>query len=190
MKTYPENFAKLIESLEKIPSIGRKSAMRLAYFLAFEDRFTALQVAHNIESCVQELRVCEECGGISNEYICEICADETRNNGELCIVANAREIFLIEESGEFLGKYFVLGSLEDLDLRQFEARIIRDGIREIIFALSPSLGSESIMLYLEDKLEHLKIRFTKIAQGIPTGVSLENVDQLSIVRALQSRIKI
>lgn len=190
MKAYPENFAKLVESLEKIPSIGRKSAMRLAYFLAFEDKFSALQVAHHIESCVQELRVCEECGGIANASVCEICKDTTRNNGELCIVANPRDIFLLEESGEFLGKYFVLDSLETLNIGKLEHCIGVNRIQEIIFALSPSLGSDSIMLYLEDKLENLGLRFTKIAQGVPTGVSLENVDQLSIIRALQSRVKI
>lgn len=190
MKSYPENFAKLVESLEKMPSVGRKSAMRLAYFLAFEDKFSALQVAHNIECCVQELRICEECGGITNQSVCEICLDKTRNNGELCIVANAREIFLLEESGEFFGKYFVLNSLEGLNLKQLEQIITKHKIQEIIFAFSPSLGSESIILYLEDKLEHFGLRFTKIAQGIPTGVSLENVDQLSIIRALQARIKI
>ncbi|TLD81139.1 recombination protein RecR [Helicobacter sp. MIT 11-5569] len=190
MKSYPENFAKLVESLEKIPSVGRKSAMRLAYFLAFEDKFSALQVAHNIECCVHELCVCEECGGITNQAVCEICLDSTRNNGELCIVANPREIFLLEDSGEFFGKYFVLDSLEKLDLEQLERSIAKNQIKEIIFAFSPSLGSDSVMLYLEDKLEHFGLCFTKIAQGVPTGVSLENVDQLSIIRALQSRIKI
>ncbi|TLD86061.1 recombination mediator RecR [Helicobacter sp. MIT 05-5294] len=190
MKSYPESFAKLIESLEKLPSIGRKSAMRLAYFLAFEDKFSALSLAHNIECCVQQLHTCEECGGISSERVCEICSDSTRNNGELCIVANPREIFLIEESGEFLGKYFVIGSLEALNLKHLEQIIHKSHIKEIIFAFSPSLGNDSVMLYLEDKLEHLGLQFTKIAQGVPTGVSLENIDQLSIIRALQSRVKI
>ncbi|MBD5165538.1 recombination mediator RecR [Helicobacter sp.] len=190
MKSYPENFAKLVESLEKLPSIGRKSAMRLAYFLAFEDKFSALSLAHNIECCAQQLRVCEECGGISNDTICAICSDRARNNGELCVVANPREIFLLEESGEFLGKYFVIGSLERLDLKHLEQIIQKHQIREVIFAFSPTLGNESVMLYLEDKLEHLGLQFTKIAQGVPTGVSLENVDQLSIIRALQSRVKI
>lgn len=190
MKPYPENFAKLVESLEKLPSIGRKSAMRLAYFLAFEDKFSALRLAHNIECCVQQLLVCEECGGISNDLICNICSDNTRKNGELCIVANPREIFLLEESGEFLGKYFVIESLERLDLKHLEEVIQKNRVQEIIFAFSPTLGNDSVMLYLEDKLEHLGLRFTKIAQGVPTGVSLENVDQLSIIRALQSRVKI
>lgn len=158
--------------------------------MAFEDKFSALSLAHNIESCVQQLRSCEECGGISNDSVCEICSDTTRNNGELCIVANPREIFLIEESGEFLGRYFVIGSLEGLDLKHLEHIILHHKIKEIIFAFSPTLGNESVMLYLEDKLEHLGLHFTKIAQGVPTGVSLENIDQLSIIRALQSRIKI
>ena len=190
MKALPENFVKLIESLEKLPSIGRKSATRLAYFLAFEDKFSALQIAHNIEVCVRELCVCEECLGISSKPICEICATPIRNNGEICIVANPRDIFLLEESGEFNGKYFVITSLEKLDLKALENKILRDKVKEVIFALSPSLGNDSLMLYLEDKLSYLGIQFTKIAQGVPTGVSLENIDQLSIIRALQARTKI
>lgn len=97
---------------------------------------------------------------------------------------------MLEESGEFLGKYFVIESLEKLDLKHLEKIIQKNHTKEIIFAFSPTLGNESVMLYLEDKLEYLGLQFTKIAQGIPTGVSLENIDQLSIIRALQSRVKI
>ncbi len=190
MKSLPESFAKLVESLEKLPSIGKKSAMRLAYFLAFEDKFSALQIAHNIEHCMQELRICEECFGISKEPVCEICVNVLRNNGELCVLTSPKDIFLLEESGEFHGKYFVITSLESLNLKLLEKKIIKDKIKEVIFALSPSLSSDSLMLYLEDKLSHLDLQFTKIAQGVPTGVSLENIDQLSIIRALQSRVKI
>ena len=97
---------------------------------------------------------------------------------------------MLEESGEFNGKYFVISSLEKLDLKVLENKILRDKVQEVIFALSPTLGNDSLMLYLEDKLSYLGIQFTKIAQGVPTGVSLENIDQLSIIRALQSRTKI
>ncbi|WP_198672516.1 recombination mediator RecR [Helicobacter burdigaliensis] len=190
MKSYPHYFAKLVESLEKLPSIGKKSAMRLAYFLAYEDKFSALQIAHNIETCVQNLRTCESCNGISEGHYCEICLDELRDNGELCIVANPRDIFLIEEGGEFRGKYFVIKDIESLNLKALEQKILQEKIVEIIFALSPSLGSDSLILFLEDKLAHLGLQFSKIAQGVPTGVSLENIDQLSLLRALQSRIKI
>ncbi len=99
-------------------------------------------------------------------------------------------LFLLEESGEFNGKYFVITSLEKLDLKALENKILRDKVKEVIFALSPTLGNDSLMLYLEDKLSYLGIQFTKIAQGVPTGVSLENIDQLSIIRALQARTKI
>lgn len=187
---YPSHFAKLIESLQKMPSIGAKSASRLAYFLALEDKFSALALAHNIELCVQNLRTCPLCGGITERGICDICEDERRENGELCVVGSARDIFLLEESGEFLGRYLVLNDLGALNLKALKERITKERIKEVIFALSPSLGNDSIMLFLEDKLSELNLIFTKIAQGVPTGVSLENVDQLSIIRALQSRVKI
>lgn len=190
MKYYPESFLKLTERLEKIPTIGRKSAFRLAYYLALESKHDALSIAHSIEECVSSVRLCEKCGGVCESRICEICEDEGRQNGQLCILSHPRDIFLIEEMGEFMGRYFVLNSIQSCNLELLRERISSEGIREVIFAFTPSLASDSTMLFIEEKLKDFNLHFSKIAQGVPLGVQLENIDQLSLLRAFLARTKI
>lgn len=190
MKKELESFFTLVESLEKLPSVGRKSALKLGYFLAIEEKFAALKLAHALEEAVVKIKKCSQCGALSEHELCEICGDESRNNGQLCIVNHAKDIFILEESKHFNGRYFVIDSLEECDFSFLRELIIKEGIGEVIFAFSPSLASDSIIFFVEDKLQDLPISFTKIAQGVPTGVSLENVDQLSLTRAFDSRIKL
>ncbi|CAE09825.1 recombination mediator RecR [Wolinella succinogenes] len=190
MKKGMESFFTLVESLEKLPSVGRKSALRLGYFLAIEEKFSALKLAHAIEEAVVKIKRCERCGALSEHELCEICSDETRLNGQLCIVTHPKDIFILEESKHFEGRYFVIDSLEDCDFTLLRSLIVSLKITEVIFAFSPSLSNDSIIFYVEDKLQDLGVSFSKIAQGVPTGVSLENIDQLSLTRAFDSRIKL
>lgn len=189
MKRGLEKFYNLIDALEGIPSIGRKSAQRIAYNMVFQDKFNALKIAHAIESAISHIQPCSQCGGMSEDEICEICSDEFRDKETLCIVESAKDVFIIEESNQYKGRYFVLTSLEELDLEKLTA-LVKDGIEEIIFALTPGLASDSIMLFIEDKLQDFDLMFTRIAQGVPTGVHIENVDTLSLTRALHDRTKL
>jgi recombination protein RecR len=125
---------------------------------------------------------------VSEHEICEICLDESRLNGQLCVVENAKDIFTLEEHGIFLGRYFVFDALEKIeDLKDV---IKKSASKEIIFAFTPSLASDAMILFIEDKLKDLNLDFTKIAQGVPTGVQLENVDMLSLSKALEARTKV
>ena len=102
-----------------------------------------------------------------------------------------KDIFTIEEMGDFNGKYWVLSpELEQIDFAQVRTRIASKHIQEVIFAFSPSLANEAVMLFIEDKLQDLSLSFSKIAQGVPTGIGLENIDQLSLSRALSARVKL
>ncbi len=117
MNTYKSSlkaFSNLITALEKLPTIGKKSAQKMAYSLCVENKFLGLNIAHAIENAALVIKKCHKCLGLSESEICEICLDDTRQNGELCIVANSRDIFIIEEMGEFQGRYFVLDSQQDL----------------------------------------------------------------------------
>lgn len=188
-------FSNLITALEKLPTIGKKSAQKMAYSLCVENKFLGLNIAHAIENAALVITKCHKCLGLSESEICEICLDDTRQNGELCIVANSRDIFIIEEMGEFQGRYFVLDSqdLEQIDFSLLNSRIQAESIHEIIFALSPSLANEAIMLYIEDKIKpplDMPLQFSKIAQGVPTGIGLDSIDQLSLLAALNSRVKL
>lgn len=189
MKSSPEKFNRLVDALQSLPTIGQKSATRLAYHMVMHDSFGALKLAHAIENAIRSLKKCRSCGGLSEDELCPICSDERRNREVLCIVENAKDILTFEENALFDGRYFVLDSLDSLDISHLRD-LVHSGIKEVIFALTPSIANQGVMLYIEDKLSDCDLRFTRIAQGVPTGVSLENVDILSLTRALEDRVKI
>ena len=185
-------FSALIDSLEQIPTIGKKSARKIAFTLATENKYLALQIAQCIENSIGAVRSCSICGALSENEICEICLDDSRDSTKLCVVLNARDIFTLEDIGYFDGKYWVLeGELEGVNFTAIKERVAKQGVQEIIFAFSPSLANEAVMIFIEDKLsEFSHIVFSKIAQGVPTGIGLENIDQLSLSRALSARVKL
>jgi recombination protein RecR len=148
-----------------------------------------MKLANSIESAVKSIKRCQTCGGLSENEICEICLDEQRDDEKLCIVENAKDIFVLEENNLFDGRYFVLESLEKDSIENLKKRV-RKNIKEMIFALTPSLSNDAVILFIEDNLKGMDIKFTKIAQGVPTGVHLENVDMLSLAKAMDSRVKI
>lgn len=184
-----EKFNRLVEALGELPSIGKKSATRLAYHMIMNDTFVGMKIAHAIEDALGSLKKCQECGGMSEDELCYICCDETRDASLLCIVENAKDILLLEENGLFDGKYFVLDSLEELSMSHLET-MVQNGVSEVLFALTPSIANDAVILYIEDKLGIYDLNFSKIAQGVPTGVSLENIDLLSLTRALEDRVRI
>jgi len=183
-----ETFENLVDAFEALPSIGHKSAVRLAYHAVMEDGFAALKLAHAIEEAVKRIRKCTRCHNMSEDELCGICADAYRDRTKLCIVQSAKDILLIEESGRYDGVYYVVTTLEDID----EVHLARavEGVDEVIFAFPPSIATDTMILYIEEKLKDYDLTFTKIAQGIPSGVALENVDALSLSRALEARVKV
>ncbi len=157
--------------------------------MVMKDNFSALKIAHAIEDALGSLRKCHSCGGMSEDELCHICSDESRNHELLCIVENAKDILTIEENGHFDGRFFVLESMEELAITHLQ-EMVASGITEVIFALTPSIANDAVILYIEDKLGDYDVMFTRIAQGVPTGVSLENIDMLSLSRALDDRVKV
>ncbi len=184
-----EKFDNLVEALSSLPSVGKKSAQRFAYHLILNDTFSAMKISNAIESAVRTIRSCERCGGLSEHEICEICSDEHRDNTKLCITESAKDILVLEENNLYDGVYFVLDSLDEDRICKLK-EIVADGISEVIFALTPSLSNDAIIIFVEDKLGEFDVEFTKIAQGVPTGVHLENVDMLSLSKALSLRTKV
>ena len=185
-----EKFNRLVDALEQLPSIGKKSATRLAYHMVAKDSFNALRLSHAIEDAIRSIRKCRQCGGMSEDELCTICCDESRDTSLLCIVESAKDILLLEENGLFTGRYFVLEELDEATMSRLRSLVIQEKIEEIIFALTPSVQNDAIILYIEDKLEKANILFSRIAQGVPTGVSLENIDILSLGKALDDRVKV
>jgi recombination protein RecR len=185
-----DNFYSLVESFENLPSIGKKSALRLAFHIVYENSYSGLNLAHNIENAIATITKCTICNSMSEHEICDICLDNDRDKKNLCIVQSAKDIFIIEDSKQFNGRYFVLETLEQNNIIKLTKLIKQDKITNILFAITPSLANDAFILYIEDKLKDYIINFTKIAQGIPTGVSLENVDIISLSKAIDGQIKI
>jgi len=185
-----EKFYDLVESFEMLPTIGKKSAIRLAYYIVTENTYIGMKLAHSIETAVRDIKQCVRCHAMSENEICEICLDEDRDPTTLCIVQSAKDIFIMEESKQFSGKYFVIESLEEDIINDLIKLVEKFEVDNILFAITPSLANDAFILYIEDQLKNRDITFTKIAQGIPTGVSLENVDILSLSKAITGQIKI
>ncbi|OIP54458.1 MAG: recombination protein RecR [Helicobacteraceae bacterium CG2_30_36_10] len=189
MRSSLEKFNRLVDALQELPTIGKKSATRLAYHMVMKDSYVGMKISHTIEDALGSLKKCRVCGGMSEDELCFICCDESRDSNILCIVENAKDILLLEENGLFDGKYFVLDSLEELSISHLE-EMVKTGIEEVIFAITPSISNDAVIMYIEDKLSSYDVNFSKIAQGVPTGVSLENIDILSLTRALEDRVKV
>ncbi len=183
-----EAFENLVEAFGSLPSVGKKTAVRLAYHAVMEDGFGALKLAHAIEHAVGSIQKCSKCHNMSEDELCSICSDPYRDTTKLCIVQSAKDILTIEESGQFNGVYYVISQVQDMDESHLFYAV--EGVEEIIFAFPPSIATDTMILYIEDKLSGLPVRFTKIAQGVPTGVELENIDMMSLSRAFEARVKI
>ncbi|KAA6225462.1 MULTISPECIES: recombination mediator RecR [unclassified Campylobacter] len=190
MKNGLEKFNEVIKSFEGLPSIGKKTAVKLAYFVCIENKFQGLKLANNIENGLQFIRFCEQCGGLSENELCEFCSDENRDNNIICIVQNPKDILILEESKSYNGLYFVLNDLGNENIEKLISMIQNTKANELFFAITASINSDAIIFYVEDKLKFLNLKFSQIAQGIQSGVSLENVDFISLSKAITNRVKI
>jgi recombination protein RecR len=184
-----EKFNNLVESLAQLPTVGKKSAIRFAYHMVIKDSFGALKLANAIENAITHIAKCSRCGNLSEDELCAICSDEMRDSTMLCIVESVKDIYTIEENGDYEGVYFVLEDIEQETIERL-LKVVEIDVCEVIFAFSPTLANDSLALFVEDKLQNYDLSFSKIAQGVPTGVGLENVDRLSLTNALKNRTTI
>lgn len=185
-----EKFNELVQSLANLPTIGKKTALRLAYYICMENNLSGLKIAHDIENAIRFIKSCHICGGLSEDEICQICSDEDRNKNLICIVQSPKDILTIEESNSYNGLYFVLENTDESVIKKLEFMINNFNSKELIFALTHGVNSDACIFFIEEKLKHLNLKFSKIAQGIPNGVHLENVDFVSLNNAINFRTHI
>ena len=178
-------FDELVATFEKLPGVGKKSALRYAYHISINEPFLGLNLANSIENAVRNLRRCEVCGAI-----CEVCCDTSRDREKICIVESPKDILIFEENAIFDGLYFVLDSSGDEIIAKLQRMIELNDAKELIFAMTPGVNSDMLMLYVEDKISIPNLKFSKIAQGIPTGVSVDSIDFISLSKALKDRVGI
>ena len=188
-----------IEELSKLPSIGKKTAQRLALHLLKSEKESVENLVNAILELKTKLRFCSRCFNLSEEELCEICKSQKRDNSIVCVVEDVSDVIAIEKTNEFIGVYHVLGgvlsplsgvSAESLKIKELIKRFETEDIREIILAINPDTEGETTTLYLAKLIKPLGIKVSRIARGLPIGGDLEFADEATIGRAVIGRIEL
>ena len=190
-----------VGELSKLPGVGRKTALRLALFLLRQPTESVDAFATAISRMRHEVKYCRVCHNISDTDVCPICSDTRRDASTICVVENIRDVMAVENTQQYGGLYHVLGGIispmdgitaDKLHIKELIARVEEDQVQEIIIATNPSVEGESTAVLLE-KLLHEKypeLKITRLARGLPLGISLEYADQITLSSALTNRTKL
>lgn len=193
---YPNSIKNIIECFKDLPGIGEKTAERLAFSLINFDKEKLTSFSDAICDVRDKLTYCDICGNITENEICDICADKERKSSIIFVVEKAKDISLFEKINIFNGKYHVLGGLisplegvgpEDINIDKLLSRIDKEEIEELILALKPSIEGETTMQYIKKVLESKNIKVTRIATGIPIGTDIEYIDSMTLEFAFEGR---
>ncbi len=199
MNIYGDSLTRLIEELAKLPSIGGKSAQRLAFHIINmpEERVTAL--AEIILEAKNSIQYCEKCCNISDKPVCHICSNVKRDDSVIMVVEDPRDMAAYERTKEYTGLYHILhGAISpmngitpnDIKLKELLRRLDDDTVKEIILATNPNVEGEATAMYISKLVKPLGVKITKIASGVPIGGDLEYVDEVTLTRALQGRLEL
>ena len=187
---------KALEALCRLPSIGKKSAQRLAFHLLRVPREEALALAESIVELREQIHECSRCFHLTDAELCEICTDPRRDDRVLCVVEQPTNLLALETTGAFRGRYHVLGGAlsplkdigpDDLHVNELMQRVRDGGFEEVILATNPHVEGEATAVYLSRLIAPLGLRVTRLAQGLPAGGDLEFTDALTLRRALEGR---
>ena len=193
---YPKSIKNLIESFKYFSGIGEKTAERLAFSVLGMDKEQIECLSQSLIDVKNNIIRCQVCNNLTEDDVCSICLDKTRNKNILCVVEDPKTIFSIEKIGTFQGYYHVLNGListfdginpEDLKLDKLIDRIINESFKEVIIAVKPCIEGEMTALYIKNVLSGLNVEVTRIASGIPMGADMEYIDALTLERAFDNR---
>jgi recombination protein RecR len=187
---------RLAAGLARLPGLGRKSASRIAYFLLGADREFVRSLAEDIDALQRTIRPCSICGTYTDVDPCPICTDASRDDAELCVVEEPRDVATIESIRDFRGRYHVLmGAIAPIDgvgpgnlrIASLLERVHRGGVREVILATNPTVEGETTALYLVKVLKDTGVKVSRIAFGLPVGGDLEFADRQTLARSFKGR---
>ncbi len=193
---YTKPLAKLIEYFQKLPSIGPKTAQRLALHLLKMPLNEVEKFAESMIEAKTTINYCDVCFNMSSSNPCEICQNAARNREIICVVGETKDLIAIEKTNEYNGLYHVLQGLispidgigpDDIRIKELLNRVHKDDIKEVILALNPSVEGEATSMYLNKLLKPFGIKISRIAFGIPLGSELEYADELTLIKALEAR---
>ena len=187
---------KLNKAFSKLPGVGSKTAQRFIYHLLERDRPGGLEIAKALTDAMENVKNCEKCRTLTEKNICEICSNISRDNSQLCVVETPSDIHVIEQSGVYTGKYFVLSGYRspidgicaaELGLNELEELLSKSDVSEIILATNATIEGEVTAHYIHNLAKKYQVKTTRIAHGIPLGGELEYTDINTIAHALSGR---
>ena len=187
---------RLIDELSRLPGIGQKSAQRLAFHLLTVEETDARRLSEAIVAMREQVRLCQRCFNVTDSAECSICRDLRRDSSLVCVVERAQDIVVVEKTGEFRGRYHVLGGAispiegigpEQLHVRELVARTAAEEVKEVIVATNPTVEGDTTALYIARILKPLGVRVSRLASGLPVGGDLDYADEITLGRALSGR---
>ncbi len=194
MSVYIEPLAKLVNAFSKLPGIGGKTALRLAYHAIKAPEADVNELVEALTQIRQKIKYCSNCGNFCEGETCEICADARRDQSIICVVKDPRDVIAMEKTGSFKGVYHVLhGTISPMDgigpddIRIKELLMRIDSAREVILATNPDVEGDATAVYIARLLKPMGIKTTRIAHGIPIGGDLEYIDEVTLAKALDGR---
>lgn len=199
MSYYSPSIEKLIQSFEKLPSIGNKTAARLAFYILNASEEETNEFVSSIINAKKNLKYCSKCYNISDTDPCTICGNPKRDQSQICVVEDVRDIIAMERTHEFKGVYHVLhGSIspmngigpDDIKIKELLSRLMDGQVKEVILATNPRVEGEATAMYLSKLIKPLGVKVTRIAHGIPVGGDLEYTDEITLTKALEGRREI
>jgi len=196
---FPKEIQDLSDLFSNLPNVGPKLSNRLALYLSVNAKDLARKLSIKLEDVINNVKSCEICGNVSNENICSICKDSSRDQSIILVIEDALDLNNIESTGEYKGLYHVLGGVispingigpEELKINDLLKRIKENNVKEVILGLNPNVEGEATSMYLKQELMKVSpdIKITRLAKGIPSGSDLEFVSSQTIVDSMKSRV--
>ena len=188
---------KAVDEIAQLPGIGRRSALRLVLHLLRQPKDFSERLSSAIATLRQEIRYCNTCHNISDTDKCSICMNHLRDESIICVVEDVRDVMAIEATGQFKGRYHVLGGKiapmegigpDQLTINALVSRVENEAVKEVIFALGSTMEGDTTNYYIFKKLSHFQLRFSAISRGIGVGDELEYADELTLGRSISQRI--
>ena len=199
MSEFSPSIEKLIESFEKLPSIGNKTAIRLAFYMLNTSEEQANEFVKSIQDARKNLKFCSKCFNISDTDPCEICSNAKRDQSQICVVEDVKDVIAIEKIHEFKGVYHVLhGTIspmdgigpDDIRIKELLARLMDGNVKEVILATNPKVEGEATAMYISKLVKPMGVKVTRLAHGIPVGGDLEYTDEFTLGKALEGRTEL
>lgn len=196
---YTSSFSKLIDVFRKMPGIGHKSAVRMAYYILSLSDAEVDGVIAAISEAKEKIHYCSVCRNMTESDPCEICSNPKRNHSVICVVEQPKDVIALEKTREYYGVYHVLhGAIspmdgvtpDDLCIKELLSRVAEGNVEEVIMANSPSIEGEATAMYISKLIRPFGIKVTRIAYGLPVGGDLEYADQITLVKAIEGRHEI